>query len=662
MRRLKTSLMAVGITATAIVATIAAFLGATDYSTVDAHLGSRGIEVESDQKVVAHEGFYSELAEFARQNDFDVSISYSSLEASNGEYRVYSSSVSPNSGRLERPRFERGQVDIFYPLEGFPQPDPRQILDIKGSDQDQQELLRWLAGKNLEATVMTNEMVDVFMTSTIPVLLVLSVLLCLVLGAGHVLARSREIGVHRLLGLSFFETLRIEARRQYRTLLSVYIGGPLIVALLLFAYNGWAMASVFWSIYFVVSLVLAASLLFGYLGGQYLVRSTSIPQSIKGRMHARPILYSLVAVRCVALIAALSSVATTVGFVAEVDARQHLQQAWDAHSGPQEFALNTNTAFEDWTGSESTEPFRAADRAGDVLLVDPYWITWPTQLEAPVLLVNQEFARRAGAPAVDGQGVTVCSPEELSRDSKGIIEEGLSFEASFTDDAAPRVEWRADCRLGPVFTYDVAYRPEVNNPILVILPLGLAPLGGHNLMSKVSQQVLISASADVPSKLLKGATGNTLSFVRPHEDSWQKSIRKAERNAVEWGLNTVAAALLVTVLVGATVITFRVAYRRKIHVAYIAGRSPWWVSKQVVLTELAFFFATIGWLIYKVHEHFVQADSHIPSTWNIGFDNQWSALPIAAVLTFGAAWLVAATALTVRAASKWDAREGMEPQ
>ena len=113
----------------------------------------------------------------------------------------------------------------------------------------------------------------------------------------------------------------------------------------------------------------------GYLGGQLLVRRTSIPQSIKGKIHARPILYSLTVVRGVTLVAALSVVATLVGFSAELEARHRLQGEWDAHRGQQELALNVNTAFEDWSDREAAAPFRAADEAGDIYLVDPYWIT-----------------------------------------------------------------------------------------------------------------------------------------------------------------------------------------------------------------------------------------------------------------------------------------------
>lgn len=523
-------------------------------------------------------------------------------------------------------------------------------------------MLRWLDEQGLDAVPLTRYFTEIFASSTIPILLILSVLLCLVLSAGHVLARSREVGVHRLLGLSVAETTSIEIKRQSITLVLAYLGAPLLVAGLLYAYNGWAEGWVFWRIYFTISLILSACLLIGYLGGQFLVRRTSIPQSVKGKIHARPILYSLTVVRGVSLVAALSVVATLVGFSAELEARHRLQGAWDAHRGQQELALNVNTAFEDWSGREAAAPFRAADEAGDILLVDPYWITWRVELEAPVLLVNQEFARQAGASMLDGTVVTVCSPGKLSLQSTNVIEDTLKFEASYTNEPAPDIEWRDGCSLGSVFTYDVDYRPQIDNPILVILPRGLAPLGDHNLMSKVSQQVLLTASPDVPSQMLKGATGNTLAFFRPREDSWQSSIRAAEQNVALWGLNGFAVVLLVTVLVGATVLTFRVTYRRKIHVAYVCGRSPWWVAKEAVAFEVVFFVATIGWLLYMVRDHQVQAESRAPSTWSIGFENQWSPLTIVAVVGFSAVWFLVSMVLMLRAASQWDARGGVEPQ
>lgn len=78
---------------------------------------------------------------------------------------------------------------------------------------------------------------------------------------------------------------------------------------------------------------------------------------------------------------------------------------------------------------------------------------------------------------LDGTVVTVCSPGKLSLQSTNVIEDTLKFEASYTNEPAPDIEWRDGCSLGSVFTYDVDYRPQVDNPILVILPRGLAPLG-----------------------------------------------------------------------------------------------------------------------------------------------------------------------------------------
>ncbi|HCG3139469.1 TPA: hypothetical protein NJT62_000890 [Corynebacterium striatum] len=142
----------------------------------------------------------------------------------------------------------------------------------------------------------------------------------------------------------------------------------------------------------------------------------------------------------------------------------------------------------------------------------------------------------------------------------------------------------------------------------------------------------------------------------------QSSIRAAEQNVALWGLNGFAVVLLVTVLVGATVLTFRVTYRRKIHVAYVCGRSPWWVAKEAVAFEVVFFVATIGWLLYMVRDHQVQAESRAPSTWSIWFENQWSPLTIVAVVGFSAVWFLVSMVLMLRAASQWDARGGVEPQ
>ena len=111
--------------------------------------------------------------------------------------------------------------------------------------------------------------------------------------------------------------MRQEIYRQRRALGAAYLILPIITAVLLYAYNSWALAGVFWAIFFLTASSLTACLFLGYLGGQYLVRMTSISQSIKGKIHARPVFYSLTVIRGVSLLAALTSVAALVGAAAE---------------------------------------------------------------------------------------------------------------------------------------------------------------------------------------------------------------------------------------------------------------------------------------------------------------------------------------------------------
>lgn len=662
MTTVRKSLVSIAMFAIVILAGLTAILGAALYSDGDGHLGDYGITIRSEGGGAERQRFFSKLAEFATANGFDVNIYYSSIDTSDGELRVYTSAVGRDDGRVERPRFERGRVDVLYPLEDFPVSDPRQNLLVKGSESDERNLIRWLEEQGLEVSRMQYHGYLLFSASTIPVLLALSVLLCFVLGAGHVFTRAREVGVHRLLGLGLAGTAAIELRRYGKLLAGIYIAASVAIALGLYAYNGWVLASIFWISYFLTSAILIVSLVSGYLGGQLLVRVTSVPQSIKGKIHARPVLYALIAVRSVALVVALSSVAALVGAMAELGARYELQDKWDAHRGPREFAVNANTAFEQQVHPRTIMPIRNADRAGALLLVDPYWLTWPSRLEAPVLLVNQEFARQAGAEPLDGSVVTVCSPVELSPESITTIEDALAFESSLASGQAPPIEWDMDCALGSVFTYDIDYMTAVDDPILVVFPSGLDVLGNHNLMSKISQQFLLSSSAEVPVQLTTGGTGAMLGYAKPRADSWQQRVRVAESQTVLWSVNTFAAIVLVTVLVATMILTFSIAYRRRIHIAYICGRSPWWVAKYVLAVEAIFLLVSLAWLLYQIRAHQAQAALRAPSTWNLGFESQWSLSTIAAVGIFAFIWTAASVSMTVRAAGRWDAREGTEPQ
>ncbi|HBC8575156.1 TPA: hypothetical protein KE432_000815 [Corynebacterium striatum] len=660
---MKTSvrLITVGIWISTVISAFIAFVGASLLSTLDYRLGNEFVQIE-DFKPDSHtETLFPELSEFAGDSGFDVSIYYSSLADSDGELRIYSSALPSGAVNFESQKFQRGEKFVWYPLSEIPTKEPRQVFNIKGSENDARDLTTWLEERGYSVIGLQNLTWSFVMTSSLPLLVAAAFLLALVLGGGHCLVRAREIGIHRLLGLKLSQTLRLDVTRLAKQTWLPFFLAIIFIAAALYLYNDWAEATLFWAFFGVSVLLQWVGLALGYVLGQLLVRNISIPQAIKGKVRARPITYALYAVRLLALLTSLTALSQMVDTSAEVSAREELQPYWIGHANEQEFALSSNSTPDEKEQAAAAAPLRQADREGKLLLADPFWLTWPTQLEAPVILSNHRFAVQAGV-APSEEDVTVCAPVALSEESKQTIIDSVAFEAELAKKKVPDFNWKEDCSLGQVFSYDVELRPVINDPIVVSLPVGLEAIGDRNLLAKASQKVLLAIEPTVVGELKDGTVGKVLATAQPHADSWRSSLEEAKDQFSLWSLNTVVAILLVSLLIVAGLFSFQVAFRRELYVSFICGRSPWKMCRKILLAELFFFVTTIGWVLYRLREHKEQLESHYPSTWSMGFENRWSTATVLAVAAFSIVWMCISIGLTwwisARNQMRWTDSEG----
>ncbi|HCG2913672.1 TPA: hypothetical protein NJT20_002536, partial [Corynebacterium striatum] len=212
---MKTSvrLLTVGILLSTVSSAFIAFVGASLLSTLDYRLGNEFVQIEDFEPDSHTETLFPELSEFAGDSGFDVSVYYASLADSDGELRIYSSALPSGAANFESQKFQRGEKFVWYPLSEIPTKEPRQVFNIKGSENDARDLTTWLEERGYSVIGLQNLTWSFVMTSSLPLLVAAAFLLALVLGGGHCLVRAREIGIHRLLGLKLSQTLRLDVTR-----------------------------------------------------------------------------------------------------------------------------------------------------------------------------------------------------------------------------------------------------------------------------------------------------------------------------------------------------------------------------------------------------------------------------------------------------------------
>lgn len=236
---MKTSvrLLTVGILLSTVISAFIAFVGASLLSTLDYRLGNEFVQIE-DFKPDSHtETLFPELSEFAGDSGFDVSIYYSSLADSDGELRIYSSALPSGVANFESQKFQRGEKLVWYPLSEIPTKEPRQVFNIKGSENDARDLTTWLEERGYSVIGLQNLTWSFVMTSSLPLLVAAAFLLALVLGGGHCLVRAREIGIHRLLGLKLSQTLRLDVTRLAKQTWLPFFLAIIFIAAALYLYR-----------------------------------------------------------------------------------------------------------------------------------------------------------------------------------------------------------------------------------------------------------------------------------------------------------------------------------------------------------------------------------------------------------------------------------------
>lgn len=102
--------------------------------------------------------------------------------------------------------------------------------------------------------------------------------------------------------------------------------------------------------------------------------------------------------RCATISLVLALLVSAAGFGAEKAARAEFNETWERHSDTYEAGVAVGT---DGLPVATDQKLRTLDAQGKLLLVKNDWLTWPSDLGAPVLLVSQEVARQAGVHVGD---------------------------------------------------------------------------------------------------------------------------------------------------------------------------------------------------------------------------------------------------------------------
>lgn len=604
----------------------------------DLFIGDSAVILDSADQYIAPEEFYRELEEFTDNSGITISKFQAGSFTARDAVVLYAAGEKAPEHTEQLPSFSRGRAVEISPLSDLDSLDPRGYYYLSGRRDSGERFLEWAQSRGLDGQVLVASPLEFFAGMPVVKTLVLLLVTCLILGIAYVLNQSQMFGVHRLQGLTLGDSARLALRELART---YALPGALVLAAVLvglYFYNGWAFLPYYLFITVVLSVLGLAVLACGYVIGYAFLMRGDIVGQVKGKFAPRGTFVGVFLLRCATISLVLALLVSAAGFGAEKAARAEFNETWERHSDTYEAGVAVGT---DGLPVATDQKLRTLDAQGKLLLVKNDWLTWPSDLGAPVLLVSQEVARQAGVHVGDDAQVEVFSPFPLGKPEKDLIDESLSFEAAVADDDMPGASYSVDATPRDVFTYDVEFNTVVSDPILVVLPTGLAPISDKNLSAWISQSSLMfkDRSAFIEMQQTQEER-ETLVAARPRIDSWLARERQVAADARDYVLNLVLGVLLTTGLVVAMALAFQSSRREQLWVAYLIGRNPWKQRGLLLLAEAFIALLSLGWLINHARLHEQLVASHMPSTWTIGFENSFT-WPIAgAAATAIAAWAI----------------------
>lgn len=646
----------------------AAYSAATTQAGLTA--GTTAYLVDGAERPIDESAFRTALADFAREHDTTITLEATSADASPTETWFFiAERTSPGGVRdwLSHP------PRPFLPGYTITARPHSELTDIRGgrgmywldpADGDGDAALAAFRGfldvHGLTGQPLENRWLEMHLSEPATIVLVATMLLCLVLGTLHAVLRAREHGIRRLQG----QTTPTIAMSAHRAALRRLVPGWLLVtavaAVGLYAFNRFHGLAGFLAYSTAIGATLLVVTSAGFLAGLAVTATSPLLGAIKGQLPLAGLTAGVWAVRLAALLLLLTMTANAIGDLAAHRRLNADAQAWSSHDRPVA-AFIAGSSGDDM--SALAQPLREMDRRGQILMAASEWhavIDAPADMP-PVLLMNTTAALDSGAltpdeAAAQGDTALLVIPAGTSPEAVASVRDQLHAEFDYARDTGAAVPDIADItvpRGRSVFTYATSFgfQPPpatVADPIVAVLPPGLAGIADYNLTSALSQAtVLLHDRAAYDALAATDAGRAMLAGSERAVDRWTQSRRSAADSALQNLGGALIALVLATAAVASTALTHHLRHARALHVHALMGHHPLAGRGGLVAAEVVFAAIVAAWLGHRQHAYLTQLAAGTSRARELTETVAVSPPLVVTALAFVAFWALITTAVAV---------------
>ncbi|UBI01945.1 hypothetical protein [Corynebacterium freneyi] len=586
-----------------------------------------GILVEYDSGKREAANLRAELSKYAL--DIGASLIYEDVDPF-GDGSITYLYVAPGDSRdaLSKwvddgyPEFSTSREIQMGSLVDAPSESVHGVYYVNGSSGAEYDFAEFFERRGYRAQVLDHYLVEVLLGSSIVIMTGLVLLLVLVLGAAHMIARSHDVAVQRMLGRDMSKIVLAEIGRAVRGALWPCLFAVAATSVMLMAYNNLAQFGAYALIsiaFFVISLIVLAG---GAVLAGLILGMVGVLPALKGRISGLGLIVGAQIVRIVALVIAFSSLAALGSFSLELARREGEVDKWKSHSDVYSLSIRSGVPGHE----RDIAPWvREVESAGRIYRVDPHWSVGRDGglHQQPIVLVNSEFAKdiaQVDPSILPNVGeVVLAVPQGSAASTLRQAEDSLAAELEFSDASSVRKRVESIPSGREVFTFStdgsaISSRSVVVNPLLVIIANGSEVVGDYNTAAGVTQStILFRGDADIRRFLQTPEGLRNVHGFRPRVDSWAESGRQL---VSEFRSNGIVAAVAIALTVMSAVsicLIYQLIRIRDLRVRFLLGMGGWSGRLSIVGMELALGGLAIGWLVHRNWRVWRALENGVPS-------------------------------------------------
>lgn len=497
--------------------------------------------------------------------------------------------------------------------------DIRQLYQVDGSSQATDAIFKLLDSQGVSYQKMTNlEWTFLLAGTELSKIGLLAMCICGALTFMSVILRAKAAAIRRLNGSNTIRLLATEASMLGRTagVLAILVG-CLIAGLAVF--TSIAAVSTFVRYWLLALVAIGASQLVAFAIAHGVLRFTSLPDALKGKMRPWPVLVAAFAIKAMALCTATGFIIDGTNLIPEWQRQENEASGWNSYTDGYVLAISGARDLESNKASAArlADLVRTQSSRGSALYAKylDEGVRAPLGIRTPQMTYNRTAAERSIQGPLEQQLSEVPQTECAlfvprgtalnAEQQKFILSEGPSCQR--IEEYDPQGSKAKTWEMGPDEWIE---RAELTDPIILVLPNTGLP-GDRNLSAAVTQGDVVFTGSDFRDEIAENPElSNYVLRIDNASSVWAKNHEGLKNSLIlTWG-GALISAITVLFCAVMTALIVRQSFARKIFVTFAFGRSLTPIYWRACVLDVLTAGAVLWYLCHRTAR--MRAFRHLP--------------------------------------------------